>query len=359
MENWKALSGAATGLLYTLAGRHDTVLAYCHDVPYALTSVYSGAQLKAAGLDINTLFVSHASALTHEMPIPNPERLMVECAAVQWAKINPTAKLGVISDFMRDQIVRDYGAAEHTLVRTGNGIDPTDSWYRNRDGFELRERLSAVNVPLDRPLVVSFGRAADFKRHDLVLRAAAELDGEAHLVLMTDLRRDDLHAMKAELDIDATLITSFDKELVASLVQWPQTRATILYSENEPCGIMPMEARLLARDTETVLILSDSGGFVEQATHGVDTIVGRSGDFASAASAIRQVLGMSRDQRVEMARRSADRVLRDYTWAGQALRTLVEMYPDLAERASEVAATLDREDRDAVLAHDSYRNGDV
>jgi hypothetical protein len=91
----------------------------------------------------------------------------------------------------------------------------------------------------------------------------------------------------------------------------------------------------------------------------VDTIVGRSGDFTSAASAIRQVLGMSKDHRVEMARRSADRVLRDYTWAGQALRTLVEMYPELAERAGEVAATLDREDRDAVLAHDSYRNGDL
>lgn len=68
MENWKALSGAAAGLLFNLAQRHDSVLAYCHDVPFALTSVYAGAQSAVADLDIRTLFVSHASALTHEMP---------------------------------------------------------------------------------------------------------------------------------------------------------------------------------------------------------------------------------------------------------------------------------------------------
>jgi glycosyltransferase involved in cell wall biosynthesis len=350
MENWKALSGAASGLLFSLAQRHETVLAYCHDVPYALTSVYAGAQRRAAGLDISTLFVSHASALTHEMPIPNPERLMVECAAVQWAKVDPGARLGVISDFMRAQIVEDYGAAEHTLVRTGNGIDPTDPWYRRRDRLELEDRLAAEDIPLDRPLVVSFGRAAGFKRHDLVLRAAAELGGDAHLVLMTDLHRDDLHALRRDLDIDATLITSFDKELVAALVQWPGTSATVLYSENEPCGIMPMEVRLLARDTDTVLVLSDSGGFAEQSEHGVDTIVGRSGDHLAAAAALRQALGMSYDERAEMARRSAQRVLRDSTWTGQALRTLVEMYPDLADRAAQVADTLDRANLAAVAS---------
>lgn len=348
LENWKALSGAAAGLLFGLAQRHDSVLAYCHDVPFALTSVYAGAQSSVADLDIRTLFVSHASALTHEMPVPNPERLMVECGTVQWAKVNPAAKLGVISDFMRDQIIREYGAAEHTLVRTGNGIDPTDPWYRRRHEVEIRERLSALGVPTDRPLVVSFGRAAGFKRHDLVLRAAAELGGDAHLVLMTDLRRDDLLAMRDELDIDATLITSFEKELVAGLVQWPNTRAAILYSENEPCGIMPMEVRLLAHGTGTVLILSDSGGFVEQSTHGLDTIVGRSGDHHAAAAAIRQVLAMGESERFTMASRSARRVLQDNTWCGQALRTIVEVYPELADAAGEVAAVVGAEDRAAV-----------
>jgi glycosyltransferase involved in cell wall biosynthesis len=167
---------------------------------------------------------------------------------------------------------------------------------------------------------------------------------------MTDLHRDDLHALRGELDIDATLITSFDKELVASLVQWPETRAAVLYSENEPCGIMPMEVRLLARETGTVLVLSDSGGFAEQSTHGVDTIVGRSGDHRAAAAAIRQVLAMNDGERAEMARRSAGRVLRDSTWSGQALRTLVQVYPGLADLAAEVADTLDRADRAAVAS---------
>jgi trehalose-6-phosphate synthase len=113
---------------------------------------------------------------------------------------------------------------------------------------------------------------------------------------------------------------------------------------------MPMEVRLLARETDTVLVLSDSGGFAEQSTHGVDTIVGRSGDHLAAAAAVRQALAMSEDERVEMARHSARRVLRDSTWTGQALRTLVQVYPGLADRAAEVADSLDRADRAAVAS---------
>lgn len=347
MENWKALSGAATGLLFALAQRHETVIAYCHDVPYALTSVYVASQSAAADLDITTLFINHASALTHEMPVPNPERLMVECAAVQWAKIMPAARLGAISGFMRDQVVRDYGADESTVVSAGNGITPTDPWYRRRGEREIAERLAAVGVPGDRPLIVSFGRAAGFKRHDLVLQAAARVP-DAHLVLMTDLRREDLHQLKAELGADATLLTSSDKELVASLVQWPKTRAAVLYSENEPCGIMPMEVRLLAKDTGTVLVLSDSGGFPEQATDGVDAILGRSGDVEAAAAVIGRALEMGEAARSEMVRTSTERVLRECSWTGRLLRTLVELRPGLADVDARVGAVLDERNVAAV-----------
>jgi glycosyltransferase involved in cell wall biosynthesis len=340
MENWKALSGAAAGLLFTLAQRHETVIAYCHDVPYALTSVYAASQSAVADLDITTLFINHASALTHEMPVPNPERLMVECAAVQWAKIKPAARLGAISSFMRDQVVHDYGADPNTVISAGNGITPTDPWYRRRNESEIAERLTGAGVPLDRPLIVSFGRAAGFKRHDLVLRAAAAVSPDAHLVLMTDLRRDDLHQLKAELGVDATLLTSFDKELVASLVQWSRTRAAVLYSENEPCGIMPMEVRLLAKGTGTVLVLSDSGGFPEQATDGVDAVLGRSGDAEAAAAAVRRALELDEPARAEMVRRSAQRVLSESTWSGRLLRTLVELKPGLADTAAQVNSVL-------------------
>jgi hypothetical protein len=59
---------------------------------------------------------------------------------------------------------------------------------------------------------------------------------------------------------------------------------------------------------------------------------------------------MSDGERAEMARRSAGRVLRDSTWSGQALRTLVAVYPGLADLAVEVADTLDRADRAAVAS---------
>ena len=340
IENWKVLSGAATGYLLEVATGHQHTFAYLHDTPFALTGIYTSLQGAVAGADITTAYVAHASALAHELPLPNPERLMVESAAIHWAKFAPNCFVGAISHYMQHQLTGSYGARPQDVLPVHNGIAPTSPWYRQRPTGEIAATLQRYGVPTDRPLLVSFGRAAEFKRHDLTVRAAGELAGRAHLVLMTDPERPDLRRLAEQVCPDSTLLASFDRELVACLIQWERTAAVILLSEGEPCGIMPMEARLLARTTGGVLVLADSGGFSEQATDEADAFLCAPGDAHAAAGALARALAMRHEERERMRNCSASRVLDEYTWQGQTLRTLSAVYPEVSLVADAVLSRL-------------------
>lgn len=340
IENWKVLSAAGTGFLLDVARCHQRTFAYLHDTPYALAGIYTSLQAPAARVDVTTAYVAHASAIAHELPLPNPERLMVESAAIHWAKFAPNCFAGAISDYMLGQLTGTYGARPEDVLPVRNGIAPTSPWYDQRDQREIAAVLASHGIPTDPPLVVSFGRAAEFKRHDLTVLAAGQLSGAVHLVLMVDLDRPDLHSLAQAACPDSTLLTSFDRELVACLTQWQQTTAVVLLSEGEPCGIMPMEARLLARNTGGVLVLSDSGGFREQASDGDDTLTCKAGDPFAAAAALRRAVELGPGGGDRMRARSAARVLREHTWQGQTLRTLSAVYPEIAKASDTVLARL-------------------
>ncbi|MET9441060.1 glycosyltransferase family 4 protein [Streptomyces sp. NPDC006610] len=329
-HNWQVSSAAAAGVLLDLAARHDVTVAFCHETPFVLTPVYSLLQAEAAGVNLTAVYVAHSSALLHELPLPNPERLMAESLAVHWPKVCGRARVGVISDYMGAHLRAEYGARDDTLTPVGNGVDPADPWYGRRPEGRLREVLARHGVPLDRDLVVTFGRAVPYKRHDLLLRAAALLDGRVHAVAMSHPDNSALTALAERTGVPCTLPVSHDRELMASLLQWPRTRACVLSAENEPCGIIPMEARLLARDAGALLVVSDSGGFVEQVCDGVDAFVHRSGDAEHLADVLRAVLALPAKDAAEIRRRGTERVLENHLWPAQIVRSLAAVVPRIA-----------------------------
>jgi glycosyltransferase involved in cell wall biosynthesis len=339
-QNWQVASAAAAGLLLDIGRRYDATIAYCHEAYFALTPTYATLQADAAGVDLTAVYVAHATALGHELPLPNPERLMIEAVPVQWAKITPRVRIGVISDHMAGHLVEDYGARPKTFVPAGNGVDVTDPWFRRRQPAELRDLLARYGVPLDKDLAVTFGRSVPYKRHDMLLRAAAHLPGRVHPVAMSYPEYPELAALAGELGVDATLITSFDRELMAALLQWPRTRVCALPAENEPCGLIPMEARLLARDGGALLVVANSGGLAEQVADGVDGFRHDPGDPHDLAKVIAGVLDLSEDRRAELRRNGVRRVLTDYTWPVQIVRSLAAAVPHVAAVADEVIAEL-------------------
>lgn len=340
LRNWQIASAALAGRLIEMAANYDVLVAYCHEPVFAFAPVYATLQAEAAGVDIIAVYVSHATAFAHEMPLPNPERLMAESLPVHWAKITPKARLGSISRHMSNHLVSDYGARTDTLVPARNGVDTTDPLYRRRSEADIAGTLSRHGIPVDRDLLVTFGRGVPYKRHDMLVRAAAELRRKAHPVIMSRPALPELPGIAASLGVDATFVTSFDRELMAALLQWRRTKVCSLSADNEPSGLIPMEARLLARDGGAVLVVADSGGLAEQVNNGIDGFLHRPNDPAHLAQIIDHVLGSPEEERARLRREGARRVLIHEAWPVKIVQSLRTTVPRIDAVADDVLSNL-------------------
>lgn len=319
---WKAACASGAAVALNFARRHRAAVVYCHDAMFALASLYAALQSEAYGVDLRALYVVHSTGLTHELPMPNPERLMAESASMHWAKITPKVKIGTISEFIREHLVRDYGVHMEHCVPAGNGIHPVDRHFRLRSDDEKAAKLKEHGIPLDRPLLVSWGRAVPYKRFDMVVQAAARLKGRIWPVVVVTPHSEELLRLKDELRLAGSLIFAFDPELIACILQWPGTEVAAFLAYLEPCGLTPMEVRMHARRTGPLLVTSDTGGLVEQVHDGVDGFITRQDDPDDVAAVVARILAMSTDERDRIRKAGHEAVLGRYTWPGQILATL-------------------------------------
>ncbi|MDA8189469.1 MAG: glycosyltransferase family 4 protein [Dehalococcoidales bacterium] len=343
IENWKASSASGAAVALNFARRHQVSVAYCHDSLFALAPIYATLQEEACGVDLTAIYVIHATALTHELPMPNPQRLMVESVSIHWSKVTPKVKLGYISKFMSHHIVEDYGAKPEHMVPTGNGINPTDPFFRLRDKSHIVDKLRQYQIPTDVPLVFSWGRAVAYKKYDVVLKAAARLKGKVFPVIMVSPEYPDLVDLKKQLGLDAGLIFAFDPELVACTLQWENTLAAASLAYREPFGLTPVEIRMHGRKRGALVVVSNTGGLVEQVRDGVDGFVTKQDDPDDVAQVLQRILSMSEGEKDAVRRAGLQTVLDHYTWSSQILTTLSAVLPQLAGPAGRVRDRLSRE----------------
>ncbi|MCI0514982.1 glycosyltransferase family 4 protein [candidate division KSB1 bacterium] len=329
VDKWKAACASAATVALNFAKKHQSAVIYCHDCVFALTALYSALQAEAFGADIRAIYVVHSTALTHELPLPNPDRLMAECATIHWGKISPKVKIGYISQFIRSHLVQDYGARLEDTVSTGNGLNPTDPHFRLRTENEIISKLKQYQIPLDKQLLFSWGRPVSYKRFDLVLRVAAELRSELHAVVMVSPHSDELVELKKSLNLDLSLIPAFDAELVACVLQWKNTVVTPVLAHLEPCGLTPMEIRMHARRQGPLLVTSDTGGLPEQVTDEQDGFITRQDDVADIVTHIKAILAMKTSARQQIREQGLQKILRQYTWSSQILNTLATLSPGI------------------------------
>ncbi len=343
IENWKACSASGAAVALNMARRHQVAVAYCHDSLFALAPMYATLQEDACGVDLTGIYVIHATALTHELPLPNPQRLMVESAGIHWAKVTPKVKLGYISKFMSHHIIEDYGAKQENLVPTGNGINPTDPFFRLRDRNHIIDKLRQYNIPTDRPLVFSWGRSVAYKKYDIVLKAAAKLKGKVFPVIMVSPEYPELVELTKQLGLDARLIFAFDPELVACMLQWENTVAAASLAYREPFGLTPTEIRMQGRSRGALVVVSNTGGLVEQVRDGVDGFVTKQDDSDDVARVFQHILNMSAAQKDAIRKAGLQTVLDHYTWSSQILTTLSAVLPQITAATNKVRDRLSRE----------------
>ncbi|WP_162526862.1 glycosyltransferase family 4 protein [Yersinia canariae] len=330
LQNWKISSAAAAAKIIDISENYDITLAFCHELPFSFTPLIASLHTAVEGANLKIIYVSHGTAFNHEMPLPNPERLMAESLPIQWAKIDSNIKLGTISNFLANHLVSEYGADPQTFIPVPAGINISDPWYRIRSEQEIGDTLSAYGISLDHPLAITLGRGVYYKRYDLLLKAASYLGNDIHTVIVSDPVLPELSALASQLDAHTSIINSFDRELMACLIQWRNTRVCVLSAENEPNGLIPMESRWLAREQGALLIVADSGGLREQVEEGINGFLHIPGDAANLAEVIHHVCQLTEFEIDKIRQASTALIAERYNWKNQILTPLSCLIPQIA-----------------------------
>jgi alpha-maltose-1-phosphate synthase len=244
------------------------------------------------------------------------ERTAVEAAAAVIA----------VSGAMRDDLLAAYPGVAAARVRViRNGIDAAR--YSPDPATDV---LSRYGIDPARPSVLFIGRVTRQKGLPVLLRAAADIDPAAQLVICAG--QADTPEIEAE-------VSGLARQLRASRagVFWlsgmlPRheviqllTHATVFAcpSEYEPLGIVNLEAMACG----TAVVGSRVGGIPEVVADGDTGLLVPPGDPAALARAINELTGDVR-RADEMGRRGRSRVVADFGWDRVATLTAA-LYAEL------------------------------
>ncbi len=335
LDQWKVISGAGAGIALDLARQYDKVVVLAHSShPFALAPVYIDMQAEALGVDITTVYTIHSTAIQDRTftfrgkKHPDQERLMVEAMAIQWAKFTHRIKLGCISHYMGQHLVKSHGADPSTLCPTMNGIDLTNPIFEMMPEAKKVEKIKSAGIPIDKPLFFTWGRFVEEKGFDICLDLCDRLKGALHPVIvgMTDHSPeypDQIIAYAKKLSIPSSILVTRDWELVTALAQWKNTKLVgILSRYDEPHGLTVNEARYHARNGGPIVMVSNRGGLPEQINHGHDGLIANLDNLDEAYATMKDFLTWSEEKCAQVRANAVETLKTKFSFENNIIDTL-------------------------------------
>ena len=244
------------------------------------------------------------------------ERVAVESAAAVVA----------VSAGMRADVLATYPAVQADRVRViRNGIDTTE--YAPDLGTDVLERYG---VDPGRPIVLFVGRITRQKGLPVLLRAAAQLDPAAQLVLCAG--QPDTEELAAEVTELVTGLHAARSGVIWLTGMLPKreviqllTHATVFACPSlyEPLGIVNLEAMACG----TAVAGSRVGGIPEVVADGGTGLLVPPGDPAALAGAINALVA-DPALAAQMGQEGRKRAVADFGWPAIAAQT-AELYAEL------------------------------
>jgi alpha-maltose-1-phosphate synthase len=247
-------------------------------------------------------------------------------------RVSATAAAAVIavSDGMRADIMAAYPDIEQSKVRViRNGIDTSE--YSPDPRTDVVERYG---IDPARPYVIFVGRITRQKGVPVLLRAAAELDPSAQLVLCAG------QADTPELLDEVTQLVDGLKATRSGVIWIPEmlpkqdviqllTHAAVFACPSlyEPLGIVNLEAMACS----TAVVGSRVGGIPEVVADGVTGLLVSPDDPAALAMALNTVLTQP-SLATSMGQAGRDRAVSEFGWRAVAEQTAA-LYSELVSAA--------------------------
>jgi alpha-maltose-1-phosphate synthase len=237
------------------------------------------------------------------------ERTAVEAAAAVVA----------VSDGMRADVLAAYPAVPPDRVRViRNGIDTGQ--YAPDPGTDV---LARYGVDPGRPYVIFVGRVTRQKGLPVLLRAAADLDPRAQLVLCAG--QADTPELAAEVDALVKELTAARSgvRLISGMLAKPEViqllshaRVFACPSVYEPLGIVNLEAMACG----AAVVASRVGGIPEVVADGETGLLVPPDDPGALAAALNELVD-DPGRAAAMGRAGRDRAVAEFGWATIAAQT--------------------------------------
>ncbi|MBN1618652.1 glycosyltransferase [Candidatus Dojkabacteria bacterium] len=332
VDNWSIFSAAAANTTLEIAQRYDETLVYCVDPPYMYTSHYIDLQKGAYQNEkITSVLVLHSDVLCHHPEEPDMRRLAWEASSIKYACLKDSIRFARTSEYLMRHLSENYGIQQEKIISLQSGIDMNNKRYKPVQREEIVRKLKEYNIPLNKDLVFSVGRAVTYKGFDLLIQACGRLRKPAHLVFVAAPAQFppanvyELQKLIKKYKVDCTPIFHLEFDLPSKICQWENTKIVAQLSRHEPFGLLPEEVRLWAKQKGPVILTSDVEGYVEQIEDGEDGFKVDIGNIATISEKIDYILSLPNDTITDIKKKGLARLLRDYDYRISIFKSILEL----------------------------------
>ncbi len=328
IDVWKNACISAATFLYSLTvlEKYDSILAVCVDTPFAQVPNYFFDQYNVDFIDF--VWLPQSTVLIHKIDSAIgissaeenyiKERYEWEKAVIDQSKTNNKVKIGSVGTFMQKHLLEAYKADKTTLVNLQNGLYFKRLSAYKKTQEEIHNLLAKLNIPTDRPLLYSFGRAESYKGLDLVLKNSIELIKKKNFfvfILASPYSMEDDYVVKLKklaenYPLDIKIIFGLDFLTPHYIMQWKNTKILALLSRAEPFGLIPVESRFY-NNKNLSLLTTKADGFLYQIDQGTDGFMVNLED-SSIKSILLKISNLSKKEKGRLATNGHRRVMKDY-----------------------------------------------
>ncbi|MEI7690332.1 MAG: NUDIX domain-containing protein [bacterium] len=227
--------------------------------------------------------------------VDGEEREKFEKKAIEKIISHKKAKIGYLSLYAKNILMKEYNLEESVLVPASNGYV--------LDSFNLpinpEEVLNHCGIPLDKKLLISISRADVYKGVEEVIEIMDSFlakNSQYHGVLVASQFSQEPELIKYQrklkellLSPRITYIDKFEPDLPRILYGYPKSRALFCLPRIDFAPLVPIEAMLFSHP-ELALCISDAGCFKGMIVDRENGFLIR-GDLSNRLNRISEILG--------------------------------------------------------------------
>lgn len=250
--------------------------------------------------------------------------------------------VGVASEYAYKHLAQDYHIPDYLFIKNFVGVALNDISYSINEQTIL-QLLQKYNVPTNKKLIISMGRAVPEKRLDTILRIPENEINGIHRIIIAALysKKGDIHVenetatkeirkLANDFSNSITLIENFDRQLAIALLLWKNTKAVVIPSSAEPLGMLGLETRLLSGfyGGEAVLIIADTEGLSDHVINERTGFVFKN-DIDSLTKTINTLLYKSNEDIVNIKSLSFEFLLSQYCMHTNMYELMCNLLPHI------------------------------